>query len=456
MRSYSQPSTTLSASLNRARRHARHILPAPVWHTVAGMLGWTHRLAWRIRRAARATYCPALLPWFAFNYRSTGSDRLHYLALRWHPGRSKTIMALFAVLWPFVSTMQALRMTRRFAPYVTRHYRISAGRQLVDQIVLANRHNIAPDAYYKFKLFRPENRARVRHFVQHHEICVLLPELNRQVNTTVLGDKLQFFENATRHALPTPEVVVAFDQGAVLRWYAEPTGQLPRTDLVFKPSTIYCGTGVQLWRYLPETEQWICNQQRLNATDLVREFCALARDNRYIVQRCLSNHRDIRPLAGEGICTVRVVTYRRHGAASLLLACLRMPTGSSFVDNFTAGGIAAPVHPVEGTLGPAVGKDIRSGVLEFHPNSAAPITGRRLPHWQNTIELARAAHACFPEYAFIGWDIIITDTGPVLLEANLTWGVELCQMSHDMPLGETVFPEVFLEHVALRHNLRSL
>jgi hypothetical protein len=32
---------------------------------------------------------------------------------------------------------------------------------------------------------------------------------------------------------------------------------------------------------------------------------------------------------------------------------------------------------------------------------------------------------------FIGWDVIYTDEGPKILEANLNWSIEAWQFTHD-------------------------
>jgi hypothetical protein len=368
---------------------------------------------------------------------------------------SKTRIAVLTIFWPLISTIHGVKMIRSYASCVAKQYQVSRWRQLSDQIRLMKCYNITPSSYYKFKLFLNENRMKSLQFLQHHEICVLLPGLYKNLDTQELDNKLRFSENITRYGLPTPGVIAVFERGT-MRWYDGQRELLPRADLVIKPGNLWCGIGVKRWCYDSETDQWSHDHQKLNEEKLLLECRTLSQDNQYILQHCIVNHRDIQPLAGKGVCTVRAVTYRRwHGTPHLLLACFRMPTANSFVDNFAAGGIASPIHLVDGILGPAVGKDIRVGALHFHPDNGAPITGCHLPYWKETINLSIAAHSRFPAFAFVGWDIVITDTGPVLLEANLTWCVDLCQMSHGTPLGETAFPEVFLESWMLNHGPKA-
>jgi hypothetical protein len=123
-----------------------------------------------------------------------------------------------------------------------------------------------------------------------------------------------------------------------------------------------------------------------------------------------------------------------------------MPTGKAMVDNFNAGGVAAPVDLATGVLGPGVARYLTDGSFDTHPTSGAPITGFALPLWSDAVALALRAHDCFPWVPFVGWDVVISSDVPRLLEANMTWSAELYQRPQGKPMGSTQFTQVYLEH----------
>jgi hypothetical protein len=70
-----------------------------------------------------------------------------------------------------------------------------------------------------------------------------------------------------------------------------------------------------------------------------------------------------------------------------------------------------------------------------------------LPEWRQVMELALAAHTAFPEFPSIGWDIAITPSGVVLIEANYNWDVVLAQQPACCGLGATSFLEHYFSWV---------
>jgi Sugar-transfer associated ATP-grasp len=306
-------------------------------------------------------------------------------------------------------------------------------------------------------LFDQGNARRVLHYVHHFEICNLLPEVNKNRPTKLLGDKQAFYEEATRHHLPIAPIVAAFESGAVLKWHSSPENRLPESDLVLKAFDLSCGARFERWSYSGHGA-WSSDGETLDEGQFLDRCRLRSLDHGCLVQKRLVNHPDIAGLGPNGLCTVRVVTYRwPTGDPAILMACLRMPTAGGIVDNFAAGGIAAPVDPHTGAVGEAVAKKLSRGRFRSHPDSRAPIAGVRLPLWAETRSLALDAHRGFDWMPFVGWDIAVTPDGPLLLEANPVWCVDLLQIPHHVALGDTEFVSVFLQHLegVAEHPLSS-
>jgi len=70
-------------------------------------------------------------------------------------------------------------------------------------------------------------------------------------------------------------------------------------------------------------------------------------------------------------------------------------------------------------IGQGLGKDIFNEVFENHKDSGERITGRNLPFWHESLELAQRTVAVFPNIMFAGLDIAITAGGPVVIEMNV-------------------------------------
>ncbi len=61
----------------------------------------------------------------------------------------------------------------------------------------------------------------------------------------------------------------------------------------------------------------------------------------------------------------------------------------------------------------------------------------QLPFWNEAKQMAVAAHALYPQFPSIGWDVAITPEGPVMIEANAGWGVRMVQHATGQPFGRT-------------------
>jgi len=425
----------------------KRVLPVPVWERFRNR--W-----WRYVRPLTVDYCPVMLPWFPGAQPRDDASKLHRLAASFHWRNQRSLVTSAATVvagfsWPFRFAYDSWRSWWKYGKAVARIYGVGRLRQLSQLLRLGVTANVPPLYYYRYRLFAPVNAALAASYLFPDEMSVLHPTLAAELPSNApLGLKESFFEHGVQRGLPVAEVIALFADGRLHTWYRGEAERLPQRDLVLKPVDAACGHGFQLWAYLPAPDRWRRGERDLDADAFLQMCCDAAGHHRHILQKRLVNHPHLQSLSGRGLSTIRVVTYRRvSGQQGVLLACLRMPTGSSFVDNFEAGGIAAPIDLATGVLGAAVGKDPARGQFTHHPDSGAPIAGLLTPCFNEALATTLAAHAAFDWVPFVGWDVVITPDGPVLLEANPDWCVELAQIACGRPLGNTVFPEVYLEHL---------
>jgi Sugar-transfer associated ATP-grasp len=330
------------------------------------------------------------------------------------------------------------------------HKTVALARQLWQSLAFARKYQVNPKSYYDYRVYADWRR---RHrYIFDDEIVVLLHRLNARVcpdDFADLTDKRRFFRRCKEAGLPVIPILSEFENGKVSKTSTD--RGLYERDLFSKFSNRYCGEGVNLWRFKDgayDHDDGVYNLEQLH------EYLA-RRSTEYpnILQPYFSNHNSLLPIAGKALSTVRAITIRRpNGTPEVGLACLRMATGETIADNFAMGSIAAPISLSTGRLGPALPKEPHNQKEEIftkHPNTGSMIEGVGLPYWPEAMELAIRAHSVFFSMPSVGWDIAITNNGPILVEGNGVWGVDVVQISHQQPIGDTAIPDCIYEHFQL-------
>jgi hypothetical protein len=405
-------------------------------------------------RSLSGDHSPYRMPWLRTGRGSGPIDVVHRLSLELERsdavGRTgHAILLGRALLWPLVSLLHALRMLGSHGGHVERTHGVGRLRQLVQMVACANLHNIDPESYYAYQLFRDGRRRWAGQILQPFEADRVGQEALRRVPVNEIDPKIPFYRRCRRLGLPTAPVTATFLHGEPGEWLEGEKGHLPPVDLLLKPCDGASGLGVEAWRRDAGAAIWRRRGVELSEADLLDRCRTLSMQEPYLVQPRLENHPALAALSSGALCTVRTVTcFPLDGPPVELLSVLRMPVGETDADNFNIGGIVAPVDPETGRLGPAMARDLRRGTWDRHPDTGAPIAGTELPGYAEIVELCLAAHARFPEHRSIGWDVPVTPDGPLLLEGNALWGVEMMQMAHGRPLGPTLAPECLLEGLA--------
>lgn len=117
---------------------------------------------------------------------------------------------------------------------------------------------------------------------------------------------------------------------------------------------------------------------------------------------------------------------------------------SRHVDNFSSGGMAAPVDIETGELGDVVASTKGGSTFSretSHPDTGAQVTGIRVPEWETVrerlLEITREYADLLP---YVGWDVVVTDDDGsfVLIEGNSSPDIDLLQTHQPLLADERV------------------
>ncbi len=170
------------------------------------------------------------------------------------------------------------------------------------------------------------------------------------------------------------------------------------------------------------------NEGRLYINDSQSTFNSfkqlLGRDTWIIQERIKNQSPEYAKFHPHSINTIRIVTVKTDSSIDILCSFFRMGVNNSYVDNLSSGGIFVDIDVTDGTMRkwgfykPGCGFKTKS---DRHPNSNIVFEGYAIRNWEEILQYVKNAHKLFYGFHSIGWDVCITDQGPMLIEGNDNW-----------------------------------
>lgn len=149
-------------------------------------------------------------------------------------------------------------------------------------------------------------------------------------------------------------------------------------------------------------------------------------ENRLFLEDLVIQHPDMNVLCPASVNTMRIMTFNDHGNPRILWMGLRIGNGVNAVDNFHAQGMVCRVDMETGRLtGTAIDKDNRE--FSHHPTTGLPFDGFQIPCFREACELVLQAALESDKILVVGWDVAISDKGPVIIEGNRRPGFDIVQ-----------------------------
>lgn len=141
-----------------------------------------------------------------------------------------------------------------------------------------------------------------------------------------------------------------------------------------------------------------------------KKFCTIE-DN--IVQ-----HPALSKLYSNAVNSLRIITIiDDNNVPHCVYLVQKMGCGGSIIDN---NCLFSPVDPETGVIKyPAHSGDTTKGIVyNEHPDTKIHIQGYQLPFIKEAVDMCLKAAMVVPQVRYVGWDVALTENGPVIIEGN--------------------------------------
>jgi hypothetical protein len=335
---------------------------------------------------------------------------------------------------------------------VQRRHGLSRVQQLAQILRCKQDLGAQPREYYTYELYRPDvNAVARRRFLMQGPWHAMAHVLNTWTGG-VDSSKLAQARRLTETGVATPKTLgftsfAPTDQDRKAPEFI-PLSELPRlvppNGCVLKRERSMWGLGVLVFMSFDGAVFDHADGQRFDRERLAEAL--REQGGGFLVQERVENHPGFAGLDLPSLATLRVVTYGDSDNIRIGRAALKLPVGRKGVDNYHAGGIAAPVEIASGRVGAGVGP---SGLdwISSHPETERRFEGMIVPLWNDVLALVRRAARAMPELRTVGWDVAVTTRGVQIIEGNSEWGTRIVQRPHRSGIWEGEFRDWCIENV---------
>ncbi|MBN9187597.1 MAG: flagellar biosynthesis protein [Microbacterium sp.] len=268
---------------------------------------------------------------------------------------------------------------------------------IADMLWQAGFRNVGFQDYIDYD-FAILNRAERATYMTHPVSNQLSQKYDQPEYRHIFQDKVEF-DGVFDEFLRRDWMVVEEDNAAEVRAFAESHG-----TIVTKEPVGQAGTGVHRY-HAGEIDDWTAFHRGL------RERGEL------LIEAVIVQHPDLAAVCPGTVNTTRVTAFF-DGERTHILAMAQKFGRGAVSDQMTFGGFYTMLDEDGHAIG--AGYDSHGHVHEVHPDSGFRIADFRLPMVEDVKEFVDRVARVVPQVQYVGWDIVVTPDGPVLVEGN--WG----------------------------------
>lgn len=137
-----------------------------------------------------------------------------------------------------------------------------------------------------------------------------------------------------------------------------------------------------------------------------------------LVEECIIQHPDLEAIAPGTANTTRVTTFVKDDGTVAIINMAQKFGRGQVSDQAAFGGFYTALYEDGRAMG--MGYSVDGHLFETHPDTGKRIADYRVPMMDELRALITEVALVVPQVRYVGWDVVVTPTGPVLVEGN--WG----------------------------------
>lgn len=330
-----------------------------------------------------------------------------------------------------------LREAFSAARLAARYYKVSKIRTFMYALQLARKHHMRPLEAFEYGAFAP-GASDIEGYLSKRTCSKLQQRLNPKEWFWVTEDKGVFNSMCVAASIPVPECIALLyrnSSGVSMGKPVAPSQQawaqtlksMDLNNVVIKPCRHSYGRGLMI--PVTEGKRISAGGNWFDSAEKLASFMFDAPElTSWIVQAKVRSHPDLDRFSGtEHLQTMRLYTHvGQNGKVHLIDAFLKVIGSDAVIDNFQHGALGNFIAPIEigsGRLESAITRteDYQWLRLEKHPKTGQSFCDFTVPWWNEAKDLVVQSADRFKPIRSLGWDVAVTESGPVVIETNIRW-----------------------------------
>jgi hypothetical protein len=194
--------------------------------------------------------------------------------------------------------------------------------------------------------------------------------------------------------------------------------------IFIKPVDGEGGHGIMIFHLNENNEYVNYDHVELNETFLSN----IAVENDYIIQEGIIQHESITKIYPNSVNTFRIATENIKGKVRVICSVLRIGKQGNEVDNASQDGIVLGIDYNTGKCRD-YGIDEIGGVFYKHPDTKFVFKNHKIEDFNSIVNFTIECASKLPQFTYLGWDIALTEEGPIAIETNLEFAIDLYQVA---------------------------